>query len=339
MNADLPYKIKSVIIGHAVGDALGVPVEFASREELKANPVTDMRGFGTYPMPAGAWSDDTSMSLCALDAFDEGKLNFDKVMINFARWYFLDFFTPTGETFDVGNTCSIAIERFVKNRLSWRECGLSDEQANGNGSLMRIHPFALYAFLLNTNTKTKIEIVELASALTHAHPRSKIACGIYAFVLWELLDDERNCDAKEAVRRGLKKARNYYANNPEFSYFELTLCHQIADVDNVLESRGFPGATEEDIISDGYVVHSLEAAIWCLCTTCSYKECVLKAVNLGDDTDTTAAIAGGLAGATYGYDNIPLEWRNTLLKRDYIEKLCENLLINHNGKTNGTADK
>ena len=316
-------KIKAVVIGHAVGDALGVPVEFMTREELKKNPVTTMIGYGTYPVPKGAWSDDTSMSLCALDALGEGKINFDKVMVNFARWYYQDLFTPTGEMFDVGNTCSIAIERYMREQVSWRECGLTDERSNGNGSLMRIHPFALYTYFLDTNVKTKIEIIELASGLTHAHPRSKMACGIYAFVLWELLDDARKFGNKETVRRGLRKARKYYACNPEFKHFSYKLCRQIADCDHIWEVEGFHRATEEDIVSDGYVVNSLEAAIWCLYHTWTYKDCVLKAVNLGDDTDTIAAIAGGLAGAMYGYDAIPEEWRKALLKREYIEDLCE----------------
>ena len=316
-------KIKAVVIGHAVGDALGVPVEFMTREELKKNPVTTMIGYGTYPVPKGAWSDDTSMSLCALDALGDGKINFDKVMVNFARWYYQDLFTPTGEMFDVGNTCSIAIERYMREQVSWRECGLTDERSNGNGSLMRIHPFALYTYFLDTNVKTKIEIIELASGLTHAHPRSKMACGIYAFVLWELLDDARKFGNKETVRRGLRKARKYYACNPEFKHFSYKLCRQIADCDHIWEVEGFHRATEEDIVSDGYVVNSLEAAIWCLYHTWTYKDCVLKAVNLGDDTDTIAAIAGGLAGAMYGYDAIPEEWRKALLKREYIEDLCE----------------
>ena len=314
---DFLNKVKAVVIGHAVADALGVPVEFMSREELRENPVVDMQGHGTYPVPKGSWSDDTSMSLCALDAFDDGKLNFDKVMINFAKWYYQDEFTPTGEMFDVGNTCSTAIERYVEEQLSWRECGLSGEMDNGNGSLMRIHPFVLYTYKLDTNIKTKVQIIELASALTHAHPRSKVACGIYAFVLWELLD-ENGLSAKETVRTALIKARNYYFNNSEFDHFS-KLYYQIVDVDNNFNNP----ATEYDIISDGYVVNSLDAAIWCLLTTDSYKDCVLKAVNLGDDTDTTAAIAGSIAGAVYGYDNIPQEWKDALLKRDYIEAMCE----------------
>ena len=318
---DFLYKVKSVVIGHAVADALGVPVEFMTREELKAHPVTEMIGYGTYPLPKGCWSDDTSMSLCALDAIRNGKVNFDQIMLNFAKWYCQDEYTPTGEMFDVGNTCSIAIERYLKEGLSWRECGLSGEMDNGNGSLMRIHPFALYAFTLNTHTKTKIEIIELASALTHAHPRSKMACGIYAHILWELLMWGEVVDIKTCVYMGLKMARRYYERTSSAS--ELThfskLYNQIANYD-----KDNPYAiTEKDIISDGYVVHTLEAAIWCLLSTDNYKDCVLKAVNLGDDADTVAAIAGSLAGAFYGYDAIPQGWLDVLIKREYIEELCE----------------
>lgn len=331
---DFINKVKAVVIGHAVADALGVPVEFMSREELRENPVTTMMGYGTYPVPKGSWSDDTSMSLCALDAIHNGKVNFDQVMLNFAKWYYQDEYTPTGEMFDVGNTCSMAIERYVKNRMSWQECGLSREMDNGNGSLMRIHPFVLYTFALDTNTRTKIEIIELASALTHAHPRSKMACGFFAFVLWELLSNDVNADVKFTVCKGLDNARKYYAGNMELVHFG-KLVHQVADVDNISKTDPqfleiLPKATEDDIISDGYVVNTLESAIWCLFETDNYKDCVLKAVNLGDDTDTVAAIVGALAGAAYGYDTIPQEWRDTLIKREYIENICEKAFSKYN---------
>jgi len=227
--------------------------------------------------------------------------------------------------FDVGNTCSIAIERYLKEGLSWRECGLSGAMDNGNGSLMRIHPFALYAFTLDTNTKTKMEIIELASALTHAHLRSKIACGIYACILWELLTWGEFIDIKTCVRTGMFRAHQYYESTPfkgELSHFS-KLYYQIANGKN-----GIPSVTEKDILSDGYVVNTLEAAIWCLLTTNSYRECVLKAVNLGDDTDTVAAVAGGLAGAFYGYKAIPQEWRDVLIKCEHIEGLCEKAFVN-----------
>ena len=302
-------KIKAVVIGHAVGDALGVPVEFASRAELDDAPVTDMEGYGTYPVPAGAWSDDTSVSLCIMDALINYGLDYDRIMVNIGKWYYNDEFTPTGEMFDVGNTCSTAIENYIQHKKPYTMCGLNGERDNGNGSLMRIHPVVLYLANKDISIAEKIEIVHTMSALTHAHDRSKIGCGIYAFVLWELLHNP----SIEAVQSGLQKAEDFYKG-----YTELVHYNRVFD-------RIFIITRREDIKSSGYIVHTLEATIWCLMTTNSYKEAVLKAVNLGDDTDTVAAVTGGLAGALYGYDAIPKEWRDTLIKREYIEKLCEQI--------------
>ena len=137
-------QIKAVMIGHAIGDALGVPVEFCEREELKTNPVVDMRGYGTYPVPAGSWSDDTSMSIAALDSLAKGTVNLDEIMDNFVEWVEEGKYTPTGESFDIGRTCLQAIRAYlISNNTS--ECGQIGEYSNGNGSLMRIHPFALFA--------------------------------------------------------------------------------------------------------------------------------------------------------------------------------------------------
>ena len=152
-------KMKAVMIGHAVGDALGVPVEFSERAELDESPVTDMMGFGSYDVPAGAWSDDTSMSLCALDVLARGELDYFEILTNFVKWLESGEYTPTGETFDVGRTCLRSVLRFVGNCYSPETkefakpddfdptaFGGTDEHSNGNGSLMRIHPFALYAY-------------------------------------------------------------------------------------------------------------------------------------------------------------------------------------------------
>jgi len=306
-------KIKAVMIGHAIGDALGVPVEFCSREDLEENPVTDMQGNGTYPVPKGAWSDDTSMSLCAFDVLKEDVLDYDRIMVNFGRWYYKDEFTPTGEMFDVGNTCSIAIENYFMFKKSYKDCGLNKPSSNGNGSLMRIHPFVLYLADKDMPIEEKIEIIHTASALTHAHERSKIACGIFASIMWELLKD----NSKEAIHRGIEKAKEFYSESKEFHFY-----NRIFD--------GIENIKREQIKSSGYVVDTLEAAIWCLLNTNSYEECVLTAVNLDDDTDTIAAVAGGLAGALYGYDRIPEKWKNELLKKEYFDEICE-----RKDKTNG----
>lgn len=310
-------KIKAVMIGHAVGDALGVPVEFASREEVDANPVEDMEGFGTYPYPAGTWSDDTSMSVAALDSLAKGEIDWDEIMYNFGKWLQDGDYTPSGETFDAGRTCVKAIVNYFANNTKAIESGGTDEYSNGNGSLMRIHPFSLFLY---TKGNFDLQIIHNASALTHAHKRSQMACGIYSFVLWELLKSP----SKAAVVRGLSKAKRFYHEWDEMKSYYKMLFRRIGLTELHFEDPDtFERAKRDEIKSSGYVVDTIEAAIWCLMNTHSYKECVLTAVNLGDDTDTIAAIAGGLAGALYGYEAIPQEWRNTLIKRNYIEEMCE----------------
>lgn len=306
MTNEILIKIKSVMIGHAVGDALGVPVEFCSRDELDTGPVDDMEGFGTYPYPAGCWSDDTSMSLAALDSLSKGDIDWDEIMLNFRKWLEEDAYTPTGECFDSGRTCVKAILSYFAYGKSVQTCGQTGEHSNGNGSLMRIHPFVLFTeygeYLGNW-----FDIIHQASALTHAHERSVIACGIYAILLRQLLIAPN----KQSVHVALDIAKEKYSKYAEYGHYQ-----------RMFESD-FIQTKRSEIKSTGYVVDTLEAAVWCLLTTDTYSECVLKAVNLGDDTDTVAAIAGGLAGALYGYDSIPEEWRNTLARRDYIEEMCE----------------
>lgn len=297
--------IKSVMLGHAVGDALGVPFEFCDRAFLQNHPVTDMMGFGTYNVPAGTWSDDTSMSLCALDILANGTINYEDIMKNFGKWYYDGYFTATGEVFDIGNTCCDAIHNYFDLGYNATECGLANERTNGNGSLMRIHPFVLYAYYNRIEGDNFVGLIMKASSLTHAHQYSLDGCVIYAYVLKGLLEYQ----SKDFVYIGLEKAKHWIRCKGIYS--------------RVLNGD-ISAIPISEIKSSGYVVSSLEAAIWCLLTTESYSDCVLKAVNLGGDTDTIAAIAGGLAGALYGIDDIPQNWMNTLKRRDYIEHMCEN---------------
>ena len=300
-------KTRAVVIGHAVADALGVPVEFCDRAELDRDPVKDMQGYGTYPYPAGCWSDDTSMSLAALDGIKDGQADLDAVMAGFCEWYYRDGYTPTGKMFDIGNVCSRAIDNYSLHNTPVSECGLSDEYSNGNGSLMRIHPFSLLAWECEMEASEWEPLIERASSMTHGHERSILGCFIYTMILLRLLDDP----SKEAVDRALKEAERRYADSPELRHYGRLL------------SEGFSELARDEIRSTGYVVHTLEAAVWCVLTTDSYRDCVLKAVNLGEDTDTVAAVAGGLAGALYGYGAIPHEWLDTLKRREYIEQLCD----------------
>ena len=308
---NIEKQIKAVMLGHAVGDALGVPVEFESRDKLSKSPVTGMMGYGSYPVPAGAWSDDTSMSLAAMDVLSRGELDDFAIMTNFVKWLEDGAFTPTGKSFDVGRTCLKAIRRFI-GLVDSKEAdvtfyGLDGEYDNGNGSLMRIHPFSLMAWFDKRLKSNYEEIIDRASALTHAHERSKLACKIYTLILFHLLEKPR----KDSIVSALDMVKNRYSDHPEYHHYERLL------------SVHFNKLSVEEIKSSGYVVDTLEAAVWCVLTTDSYKDCVLKAVNLGNDTDTIAAITGGLAGALYGYEAIPKEWLDTLIKRDFIEEMCE----------------
>ena len=319
--SEVQKKIKAVMLGHAVGDALGVPVEFCSREELAENPVTDMRGWGSYPVPEGCWSDDTSMSLAALDSLAKGKVNYNEVMLNFVRWTTLNEYTPSGEMFDIGRTCLSAIRNYLhSDGADALKSGLDDEHSNGNGSLMRIHPFALFLYYKGLNENKYIEVIHNASALTHAHERSKMACGIYTFILWELL----NNPCRGSIIRGLNQASEYYGHYKEYPIYDRMLMKRIGRIYRCREDiDDYKGVTCDEIKSSGYVVDTLEAAIWCVLTTQDYKSCVLKAVNLGGDTDTVAAVAGGLAGALYGLESIPEEWLGKLKRKEYIEMMCE----------------
>ena len=304
------------IMGLCVADALGVPVEFNSRERLKANPVMDMRGFGTHNQPIGTWSDDTSMTLCLVDSLSDG-LNYQDIMTKFKMWLIDGAYTPHGEVFDVGIATRQAIKRFISGTEPLN-CGGTSERDNGNGSLMRILPLLFYIqSLYGTDFQEKdeaFEIIHRVSSLTHAHKRSQIACGIYISVASMLIG---NMDLRIAVELGVYKAVEYYEQKPEFieelKYY------------NRLTEKGFSELREIDIKSSGYVVDTLEAAIWCLVNTKSYKDCVIMAVNLGDDTDTVAAVAGGLAGVYYGFENIPMEWVVQIANIDYIKGLSNKL--------------
>lgn len=299
--------VKGAIFGLAVADALGVPVEFESREKLQKNPVDKMLGFGSHAVPKGTWSDDTSMALCTLNSIaQKGKIDLVDNILEFSKWAEDGYMTPHGEMFDIGRTTLTSLRKYWKSNNVYT-CGGKLDYDNGNGSLMRIIPVSLYNHFKNLSKKESIRNVHEVSALTHAHERSLIACGIYDFIVRELIKSPE----KASVNIALKKAQKYY-----FDYKEIKRYDRIFN-------EAFINTNINQIKSSGYVVDTLEAAIWCLLNTDNYKDCVLKAVNLGEDTDTVGAVAGGLAGILYGYDSIPKEWKNTLVKSDMISKLCE----------------
>lgn len=304
------------IIGLCVADALGVPVEFIDRKILMQNPVVDMRSGGTYNKVIGTWSDDTSMTLCLVESLSR-RLDYHDIMGNFMKWANTGEYTASGEVFEIGNGARKALMRFERG-TSPLECGGKSEFNNGDGSLMRILPIVFYLQSIYgvefQDQDDAFERIHNLSKLTHAHQRSQMACGIYISVASMLIS---RIDLKVAVKLGIEKAMNYYRKKDDFAdelkHFKW------------LEREEFINIPMENIKTSGYVVDTLEAGIWCLLTTTSYKECVLKAVNLGDDTATAATVAGGLSGLYYGYKQIPEKWVSQIAKKEYIIGLCETL--------------
>lgn len=302
--------LKNMLLGLATADALGVPVEFESRRTLQAEPVTGMRSFGSWNQPAGTWSDDTSMTVAAMESISRlGRIDYEDIMKNFLNWYLHDSFTATGERFDIGNTTRAALVRYSRKILPATKCGATDENSNGNGSLMRILPATMYLFATRGKIAAdELKIIHEFSALTHGHIISQISCGIYSLIAAQILNGK---NFSEAFAHGMDDAKNFYGTNETFDNFA-RLCDE-----------NFAALPAEKISSSGYVLHTLEAALWCLFNTDDYKSLALKAVNLGGDTDTVGAVAGGLAGILYGVESIPNDWLETLKRRDYLEKICD----------------
>jgi ADP-ribosylglycohydrolase/tyrosine-protein phosphatase YwqE len=284
-----------------------------------------MESGGVYDMPEGTWSDDSSMALATLASIlESGILAPENVMVKFCLWEVKGEFTPFGEAFDEGNTCSGAIYDFLENP-DVNICGKTGEYANGNGALMRILPACLYYYEVQKKypsdmTGDVISGIDVISGLTHNHRRSKMACGLYYFMAREILDaatcvDGQHFDLMEILQKGLDAGFRFYG----FNISNLTEMAYFGRLFHLSELRE---TTEDTINASGYVIDSLEAAVWCLITTDTFRDCLLQAVNLGDDTDTVAAIAGGLAGLYYGYENIPEEWLCALQKRDWLEEMC-----------------
>lgn len=307
-------KIKNTLYGAIVGDALGVPVEFKDRGYLKKNPVTDMTGYGTYNLPKGSWSDDSSMMLCLADNI--GKLSgidYEDIMKRFWDWFKHSKYTPDHNTFDIGRTCHAAIYNFHQG-VEPLECGLKTERDNGNGSLMRITPLPFYIFQKfgedAMDKEESFEVIHNVSRLTHGHEISLIGCDIFCSLMIEILKGTK----KEAIQGyGLPKIGAYIKKHPEYEAAR-------AKYDRIFHID-FKDIPEEQIRSTGYVVDTLEAALWCFLTTDNYPDCVLKAVNLGSDTDTVACVAGSIAGLYYG--EIPTDWIKAIRNRKFVDKVIE----------------
>ena len=289
-------KIKDGICGLVVGDALGVPVEFKTREYLDENPVTGMIGYGTHSQPKGTWSDDSSLTLATMQSIVNKKgIDLEDIMNEFLLYLNDDKYCQY-KMFDCGGTTFESIHRF-ESGYPISECGGRGERDNGNGSLMRILPSAFIPGIT-------YEEIESVSALTHAHPISKIACVLYIEIAKSML--ENDLEISEHIANSCERIQKHYEGSDHLKEFRAIF----EDDYDVYEARI-------------YVITTLEAALYCLLETSNFKDAVLKAVNLGRDTDTVGAVCGGLAGIYYGYDDILQEWISEIPQMDFVFNLCD----------------
>lgn len=298
-------RILGGLYGSLVGDALGVPVEFQSRAQCKSDPVTSMRAFGTWNQPAGTWSDDGALLLCAAESLAETGFNTQDMGARFVRWLDAGHWAAHGRVFDIGNATHQALDRIAQGTPA-ETAGGNGESSNGNGSLMRILPIPLAT--LNAELATFCDQIERASAITHAHARSRLACVFHGLLVRQLMLGE---SPAAAHANAAIEFNDRYTHHEELARFAPML-------DPDLNSQD-----ESAVASTGYVLHTLHAAIWCLLTTDNFEQCVLKAVNLGGDTDTTGCVAGGLAGVVYGIEAIPQEWLTVLPRQKELQHLFD----------------
>lgn len=244
------------MMGLVVGDALGCPVQFLDREELRERgAVTEMEGYGTYNMPPGTWTDDSSMALATLASINEkNRIDLRDIMERFLDWEFHGAYTPFGEAFDEGNTCSNAIYKY-RDSYDLTTCGETDEYSNGNGALMRILPVCLYFIQKeDISDADALQQIHLAIGLTHNHLRCHITSGLYYFMAKAIVTmASEKADFMTCIQSGLEQGFAFY-HKPE-NLAELMHFQRLRDLSE------FFLLPEDKIQSDGYVLHSLEAAV------------------------------------------------------------------------------
>ena len=300
---DLESRYRGCLLGLACGDAVGTTLEFSPRGSFA--PITDMMGGGPFNLKPGQWTDDTAMAIClAQSLLHRDGFDATDQMNRYLNWWRWGYPSPTGECFDIGMTVQDALLRFsaTGHPLS----GSTDPNSAGNGSLMRLAPVILRFF---PSLSEVLKYARLSSQTTHAATEAVECCAVLAEIIVNALNGGTSKpNLLRASQDGLKSASVI----------------AIANADYLSKPR-------EQIQGSGYCVASLEAALWCFATTESFESAILTAANLGDDADTTAAIAGQLAGAFYGVDNIPRHWREQLYMSEDIDAMAKGLLHRDGG--------
>jgi ADP-ribosylglycohydrolase len=307
-------RIEGGIIGLLVGDALGVPYEFHSAANIPEPEAIEMRPPKDFmrahkQVAPGTWSDDGAQALCLLASLlEKGRFDLDDFARRLVGWYQDGEMAVGGVVYDVGIQTERALHALIEG-IPPSEAGPREERANGNGSLMRVLPLALWHGVVNENGANESDEVLVQSAhaqsiVTHAHPRSQACCALYC--LWARAEIE---GARDPWDTAVGRLRRIYQHGYPAHALEL--------VDNVLPGFAAPRGT-------GYVVDCVHSA-HLACEGSSYEDIVKRAVRLGNDTDTTACVAGGIAGVRYGVEGIPLRWREALRGREIVTPLLDRL--------------
>ncbi|MCF8866395.1 ADP-ribosylglycohydrolase family protein [Xanthomonas campestris] len=298
-SATVQARFRGCLLGLAVGDAVGTTLEFCAPGSF--TPITDMHGGGPFALRAGQWTDDTSMALCLAHSllYRQGFDAADQ-MNRYCNWYQHGYLSSTGTCFDIGGTVRQALERYLDGGPAFS--GSDDPRSAGNGSLMRLAPVAMF---YAQRPEQLGERAADSSRTTHAAPEALDACRLYAFQLRAaLLGSGRD----EVLRPAALPSQSL-----------------VTPAIGALLVRVHASVARAQIRGTGYVVDALSAALWCFATTDTFADAVLRAANLGDDADTTAAICGQLAGAFYGIDGIPAAWRERVQDAAEIVALADRL--------------
>lgn len=298
-------RYQGALLGLACGDALGTTLEFKPPGSF--TPLEDMVGGGPFNLQAGQWTDDTSLALCLAESLVECQ-NFEPVdqLKRYVRWYREGYLSSTGHCFDIGKTTRESLHRFEQTGQPF--CGSTSPWSAGNGSIMRLAPVPLaYA----NNPPQAIDLAADSSRTTHCAPTSIDACRYLAGLL---------VGAVNGVSKAELLSSHY---SPVPGYWST---HRLRPEIDEVAAGSFKRRQPPEIQGSGYVANSLEAALWAFYHTDSFEAGCLKAVNLGNDADTTGAVYGQLAGAFYGATNLPATWVEKLALRERIEQLAEQLL-------------
>ena len=308
MRPSIENRYLGALIGLAVGDALGSAVEFMAPGEFE--PVEDMRGGGPWNLKPGQWTDDTSMALCLAASLVERR-GFDAKdqMDRYLRWRDDGYMSSTGRCFDIGTTVARSLRLYEAAGEPY--AGPDGEFTAGNGSLMRLAPVPMY--LVHDARRAK-ELAGKMSQTTHGAQEAVDCCRYMAGLM------------VGALRGDPKKLLLSDLYSPVYNYWLLQRFALAPRVDAI--ARGVYKAKQaSELPASGYVIHTMEAALWAFHRADSFREGVLLAVNLGHDADTTGAVYGQLAGAYYGASGIPEEWREALAERKTIEDLARKLMF------------